>query len=82
MAEVLSKYRITLIRYLVAIGCKRSTIWQITMLDLEEEEAILDMLQFCKENHPNLSEAKLLEMSSKISLRYKQKREGEAKGTL
>ena len=71
MAEVLSKNRELLMSYLTVIGCKKSTIWQITMLDLEEEEAILDMLQFCKENHPNLSEAKLLEMSSKISLSYK-----------
>ena len=60
MAEVLSEHRKLLIRYLAAIGCKKSTIWQITMLDLEDELAILDMLQFCKENHPNLSEEQLL----------------------
>ena len=73
MAEVLSKYRSILTRYLAAIGCTNSTIWQITMLDLEEEEAILDMLQFCKENHPNLSEEQLLEKSLQISLKYKRK---------
>ena len=75
MARVLSEYRKTLIGYLAAIGCKDSTIWQITMIDLEREEAILDMLQFCKENHPNLSEARLLEMSYEISSRYKNEEE-------
>ena len=68
MKQVLSKERELLMRYLSAvIGCKKSTTWQITMIDLEKEEAILDMLQFCKENHPNLSETQLLEMSSKIA---------------
>ena len=71
MAEVLSEHRKLLIRYLAVIGCKKSTIWQITMLDLEDELAILDMLQFCKENHPNLSEEQLLEKSFQISLEYK-----------
>ena len=71
MAEVLSEYRRILTRYLAAIGCKKSTIWQITMLDLEDELAILDMLRFCKENHPNLSEEQLLEKSLQISLEYK-----------
>ncbi len=71
MARVLSEYRETLIGYLAAIGCKKSTIWQITMIDLEKEEAILDMLQFCKENHPNLTEEKLLEKSHEISLEYR-----------
>lgn len=70
MAEVLSEYRKILIRYLAAIGCKRSTIWKITMIDLESELAILDMLQFCKENHPNLSEEMLLEQAYNISLNY------------
>lgn len=68
---ILSENRELLVGYLAAIGCARSTIWRIVMLDLEREEAILEMLQFCKENHPNLSEAKLLEMSSKISSKYR-----------
>lgn len=70
MTEVLSEYRKILIRYLAAIGCKRSTIWKITMIDLESELAILDMLQFCKENYPNLSEEMLLEQAYNISLNY------------
>ena len=72
MEKVLSKYRRLLMRYLRTIGCKKSTIWQITMIDLEKEEAILDMLQFCKENHPNLTEEKLLEKSYEISLEYRE----------
>ena len=71
MARVLSEYRELLMSYLSVIGCKKSTIWQITMIDLEKEEAILDMLQFCKENHPNLTEEKLLEKSYEISLEYR-----------
>ena len=71
MARVLSENRELLTGYLAAIGCQNSTIWQITMLDLEEEEAIAEMLQFCKENHPHLSETRLLETSSEISLKYK-----------
>ena len=77
MDEVLSEYREILIRYLAAIGCKRSTIWQITMIDLESELAILDMLQFCKENHPNLSEEMLLEQAYNISLNYNRDNEEE-----
>lgn len=71
MEGVLSENRRILTRYLAAIGCKSSTIWKITMIDLESELAILDMLQFCKENHPNLSEEMLLEQAYKISLNYK-----------
>ena len=72
MKEMLSSNRILLMRYLATvIGCKKSTTWQITMIDLEKEEAIRDMLQFCKENHPNLSEAQLLEVSFQISSKYK-----------
>ena len=77
MAEVLSENRRILTRYLAAIGCKRSTIWQITMIDLESELAILDMLQFCKENHPNLSEEMLLEQAYKISMNYERDAEEE-----
>ena len=68
--HVLSENRRLLIRYLAEIGCGKPAVWQIAMIDLEEETQVLQMLQFCKENHPNLSEAKLLEVSSKISLRY------------
>ena len=73
MKEVLSKNRELLMSYLAVIGCQKHTIWHITMIDLETEEAILEMLQFCKDNHPNLSEAELLEMSSKISSKSKLK---------
>ena len=65
MARVISEEREGLTGYLAAIGCKDSTIWRIVMLDLEREEAVLEMLQFCKENHPNLSEAELLEATER-----------------
>lgn len=64
--HVLSEERRLLIRYLAEIGCKTSTIWKITMMDLEEEIQVLKMLQFIKEHHPNLSEAQILKMSSEI----------------
>ena len=67
MADVLSKNRKLLMRYLRTMGCHRSTIWQITMLDLELEEEILDMLQYCKENHPNVTEDSLLQASCEIA---------------
>ena len=70
MSRIISKERSLLTRYLASIGCNKAVTWQIVMLDLEEEAAICEMLQFIKENHPNISEAKLLEMSSKISFKY------------
>ena len=77
VAGVLSKNRELWMSYLAVIGCKKSTIWQITMIDLESELAILDMLLFCKENHPNFTEEMILEQAYKISLNYERDAEEE-----
>ena len=39
------------------------------ILELWDEEAVVEMLEFCHDN-PDASQAQLLEMSSKISSKY------------
>ena len=67
---IMSEQRRSLIRYLVAMGCRRSSVVQIVLEDLPTAEAVEEMVEFCREHHPNLSEAQLLEASYKISLKY------------
>ena len=69
MSGVLSENRKLLVGYLSAIGFKKSSIWQITMIDLEEEDEILEMLQYCKENHPNIKEKQLLIVAKQIAIK-------------
>lgn len=73
MSGVLSENRKLLAGYLSAIGFKSSSILQITMIDLEEEDEILEMLQFCKENHPNIIEEQLLTVAKEISSKKKRR---------
>ena len=69
MAKVLTENQELLAEYLVAIGCSKGTVFRI-VTDLWDEEAVIEMLEFCRDNHP-APEAVLLEMSSKIYSKYK-----------
>ena len=69
MKKVLTENQVLLTRYLTAIGCDRRTVFHIVS-ELWCEEAVIEMLEFCRDNHP-ASQAKLLEMSSKIYSKYK-----------
>ena len=57
-----------LIRYLAAVGCDKGTVFKI-VLELWDEDAVMEMLMFCKDN-PDASQEELLEMSSKICSKY------------
>ena len=70
MAKVLTENQSLLTRYLAAVGCDKGAVFEI-MLKLWHEEAIIEMLEFCREHHP-ASQAELLEASSKIYLKYKE----------
>lgn len=65
MSKVLTENQRLLTRYLTAVGCEKMAV-VIAVLDLWDEDAVLEMLEFCASN-PNASPATLLEMSSKIS---------------
>ena len=81
MPRAMSENRYNLISYLTAMEFKRSTVFKITMMDLQTEEAITEMIEFCREHHPNLSEAQILEASYKISLKYPRAKAEELEGT-
>ena len=70
MSNVLTKNQRLLARYLTAVGCEKiAVILMIT--ELWDEDAVLEMLEFCR-NNPNASQAQLLKVSSVISSRYEQ----------
>ena len=70
MSNVLTENQRLLVRYLTAVGCEKiEVILMIT--ELWDEDAVLEMLEFCKSN-PNASRAQLLRASSEISSRYEQ----------
>ena len=77
MPRVMSENRYNLIKYLTMMGIKDLAVYDITMMDLQTEEAITEMVEFCREHHPNLTEAQLLEASYKISLKYPRAEEKE-----
>ena len=68
MARVLTENQVLLTGYLFEIGCETGAVFKM-VLELWDEEAVLEMLEFCHDN-PDASQAKLLQMSSKISSKY------------
>lgn len=72
MPRVLTENQMLLTEYLAAIG--REDLAVIVMvLELQDEEATLEMLEFCASN-PNATQAQLLKASSEISSRIKRQR--------
>ena len=55
--------------YLAAIDCPKAVVWHI-VTELWEEKAAMELLEFC-DNNRDATQAELLEMSSKISLKYR-----------
>ena len=69
MAKVLTENQKLLARYLTAVGCEKwATVSMVT--DLWDEDAVLEMLEYCASN-PDASPAQLLVMSSRISSRMR-----------
>ncbi len=69
--KVLTENQELLAKYLGAIGCDFGTVFEI-VTKLWDEEAVIEMLEFCRDNHP-ASQEKLLKMSSKIYSKYKER---------
>lgn len=72
MPRVMSENQMLLLRYLVEVGVSKSNVFGILM-DLWDEEATLEMLEFCASN-PNATQAQLLKASSEISSKFKRQR--------
>lgn len=69
MEEVMTDNQRLLTRYLAAVGCEKGVVFSI-VLELWDEDEVIEMLQYCKEN-PNASQTQLLRMSSEISSKHK-----------
>jgi len=67
MSKVLTENQMLLTRYLRAVGCEKLAVI-VMILELWDEDAVLEMLEFCK-NNPDASQAQLLQASSEISSR-------------
>ena len=68
MEEIMSNNQRILTRYLAAVGCNTGVVFKI-VLNLWNENAVLEMLQFCKDN-PKANSAQLLKASSEIASKY------------
>lgn len=72
MERVLTENQTMLTRYLAAVGCEDLAV-VVMVLELQDEEATLEMLEFCASN-PNATQAQLLKASSEISSKFKRQR--------
>ena len=72
MERVLTENQTMLTRYLAAVGCEDLAV-VVMVLELLDEEATLEMLEFCASN-PNATQAQLLKASSEISSKFKRQR--------
>ena len=72
MQKVLTENQTMLTRYLAAVGCEDLAVI-VMVLELQDEEATLEMLEFCASN-PNATQAQLLKASSEISSKFKRQR--------
>lgn len=65
MAKVLTENQSLLTRYLAAVGCKKLAVL-IMITELWDEDAVLEMLEFCASN-PNATQDQLLKASAGIA---------------
>lgn len=72
MPRVISENQALLTRYLTEVGCSKIAVL-LMAVELQDEEATLEMLEFCASN-PNATQAQLLKASSEISSRIKRQR--------
>ena len=69
MARVISENQSLLTKYLAAVGCTKLAIL-VMATELWDEEATLEMLEYCASN-PNATQKQLLEASSEIASKIK-----------
>ena len=67
MARVISENQSMLTRYLAAVGCEKLAVL-VMVTELQDEDATLEMLEYCASN-PDATQAQLLKASSEISSR-------------
>ena len=72
MDMVLSENQRLLTKYLAAVGCEDLAV-VVIMLDMWDEDAVLEMLEFCA-SHPDATPNELLKASSEIGRRYSRKK--------
>ena len=70
MRRVTTENQGMLAGYLAAVGCQTEAVL-LMVAELWDEKATIEMLEFCA-NHPNASQAELLEASAKISAKYEE----------
>lgn len=75
MEEFWTENRRLLTRYLGAVGCD-TLAGLLIVTELWDEDAVLEMLEFCK-NHPDANQEQLLKASSEISSRIVSEEEME-----
>lgn len=72
MPRVISENQALLTRYLTEVGCSKIAVL-LMAVELQDEEATLEMLEFCASN-PSATQAQLLKASSEISSKFKRQR--------
>lgn len=72
MPRVITENQAMLTRYLAAVGCEKLAVL-VMATELQDEEATLEMLEFCASN-PSATQAQLLKASSEISSKFKRQR--------
>ena len=76
MGKVLTENQELLTSYLAAVGCEPLAVL-VMIMDLWDEMAVLEMLEYCR-NNPNASQAQLLKASSKISSKFEKQEQLES----
>lgn len=69
MPRVISENQALLTRYLTEVGCSKIAVL-LMAVELQDEKATLEMLEFCASN-PSATQAQLLKASSEISSKFK-----------
>ena len=65
MSKILTENQKLLTRYLAAVGCETVAVL-VMMVELHDEDAVLDVLEFCA-SHPDATQDELMKASSEIS---------------
>ena len=69
MEQILTENQSLLAEYLSAVGCQKLAVL-LMITELWEEEATIEMLEYCRD-HPHADQAELLKASSEISSKYR-----------
>ena len=71
MARVLTENQMLLGEYLVAVGCEMGAVIKIISMLWDNEDGVIKMLEFCRDN-PNANQAQFLKTCSTVSSQTRQ----------